>query len=369
MTQPMIDLRTTPYGGRSIFAIQPIAQGIHILACETPFAHVIYKDYRREVCAQCFAYAASASRNIGDPRTWSIRSCRAASESVWFCTDECKIAWESGMIGPLIADTNALLAKAQIATRKKVKGRRLCHDSPDPILPNGPTATLQITQDHIDEAWTHAEDLASSPARLSSYCSAMDLEDMELETSRSVASAIVQRYVFDCRLADLAFSSKIATSDPWTEVLRLQNSELSNVRLRPYILVAHLRVYAFLCHSLPQHLRPYVPTIRNLLARDTGNAFGIWDGDSRDEMLGWGVWVGASYFNHSCCPNVKKTRVGRTMQFTTSRSVETGEELCISYIDINQTITQRRQELEDSWFFTCQCQRCQSEDADEACLH
>ncbi|KAG1733320.1 hypothetical protein EDB19DRAFT_1911672 [Suillus lakei] len=362
MTQSLIDLRTTSYGGRSLFAMQPIARGTNIFACEAPFAHVIYKDYRREVCAQCFAYAASTSRSIGDPRTWSIRSCKATAESVWFCTDDCKVTWESGVIGPMIAEVNALLAKAKIATR-----RNSAKNGHDPILPNGPT--VQISQYHIDKAWADAEDLVLSRARLSSYCSTMNLEDMELEISRSVASAIVQRYVFDHRVASLAISSTTPTLNPWAEVLDLQSSELSNVRLRPYILVAHLRVYAFLCHSLPKHLRLYVPTVRSIFARDTGNAFGIWDGDSRDEMLGWGLWVGASYFNHSCCPNVEKTRVGRTMHFTTSRSVEIGEELCISYIDINQTITQRRQDLEDSWFFKCRCQRCQSEEPDEASLH
>ncbi|KAG2347246.1 SET domain-containing protein [Suillus weaverae] len=362
MTRPLIDLRTTPHGGRSLFAIQPIARGTVIFACEVPFAHVIYKDYRREVCAQCFAYAASTSRNIGNPRTWSIRSCRTTAETVWFCTDECKVIWESGVIGPLIADVNALLGKGKIATRTKS-----ARDGYDPILPNGPPA--QITQDRIDQAWADVEDLVSSRARLSLYCSTMNLGDMELEISRLVASAIVQRYVFDHRLVNIAVSSIIPTSDPWAEVLDLQSSELSNVSLRPYILAAHLRVYAFLCHWLPKHLRMYVPTSRNILARDTGNAFGIWDGDSRDEMLGWGLWVGASYFNHSCCPNVEKTRVGRAMHLTTSRSVEIGEELCISYIDTNQTITQRKQDLENSWFFKCQCQRCQSEEPDDASPH
>ncbi|KAG2133693.1 SET domain-containing protein [Suillus clintonianus] len=363
MSQPLIDLRTTLHGGRSLFAMQPIAPGTIIFACEAPFAHVICKDYRREVCAQCFAYAASNSRNIGDPRTWSIRSRRETAESAWFCTDGCKIAWESGVTGPMIADVNALLAKAKMATRRQPKDGHLGYD---PILPNGSTA--QITQHQIDKAWADAEEFVSSRARLSSYCSTMNLEDMELEISRLVASAIVQRYVFDHGLANLAVSSIISTSNPWAEFLGLQSSELSNVRMRPYIFAAHLRLYAFLCHSLPQHLKPYASMVRGVLARDTGNAFGIWDGDSKDEMLGWGLWVGASYFNHSCYPNVKKARVGRTMHFTTTRSVETGEELCISYIDHDQTITQRRQELEDSWFFECRCQRCQSEKSD-GCVH
>ena len=380
MTHPLINLRTTPHGGRSCFSARSIAQGIQILACEAPFAHAIYKDYRREVCAQCFAYAASTSRSMDDRRTWSIRSSRKGAESVWFCTDDCRIVWESGRIGPLIAEINAVLAKSQITTRKKAKD---VHDFLDPIFSSGPD--MQITQDAVDKAWREAEDLASSHARLFSYCSTMHLEDMELEIARLAASAIVQRYAFDltnsCALTT-------ATSDPWTAVLDLQSGELLNVRLRPYVLLAHLRVYAFLCHSLPKHLKQYVSTIRPLLARDTGNAFGIWDGDNRDEMLGWGVWVSASYFNHSkipfswwllrtqpspaiegCFPNLKRTRIGRTICFTTSRPVVAGEELCISYIDINQSLAVRKRELQDSWFFECQCLRCRSEAIGETPQH
>ncbi|OJA17601.1 hypothetical protein AZE42_01222 [Rhizopogon vesiculosus] len=194
---------------------------------------------------------------------------------------------------------NAILAKSQIATRKKAKDGLRDYDSPDAIFPGRPD--VQITQGYIDKAWAEAEDLASSRPRLSSYCSTMNLEDMELEIARSVTSAIVQRYVFDHRPTNFS-PSMIATLDPWTAVLDLQSSELSNVQLRPYVLLAHLRVHAFLCHSLPKHLRQYIPIVRALLARDTGNSFGIWDGDDRDEMLGWGVWVSASYFNHSKNP-------------------------------------------------------------------
>ncbi len=50
-------------------------------------------------------------------------------------------------------------------------------------------------------------------------------------------------------------------------------------------------------------LRTYVEKsefIRAVLGRDHGNVFGIWDmaiqGDS--EMLGWGMYVQGSYFNH-----------------------------------------------------------------------
>lgn len=63
-------------------------------------------------------------------------------------------------------------------------------------------------------------------------------------------------------------------------------------------------------------------------------------------------------------PNVQKRRVGRTLHFETTRGIRAGEELCISYIDTDSPADQRRRELEESWFFTCRCVRCEQETHD-----
>ncbi|KAI6102326.1 hypothetical protein EDD16DRAFT_1494930, partial [Pisolithus croceorrhizus] len=51
----------TQHGGRSLFAARDIPPGTQVHSSLSSFAHIIYKDYRQEVCAQCFAYAASDS--------------------------------------------------------------------------------------------------------------------------------------------------------------------------------------------------------------------------------------------------------------------------------------------------------------------
>lgn len=286
-----IELRTTPHGGRSLFATRDIPLGTRIHTSLAPLAHVIYKDYRREVCTQCFAYSASdlAPPEVAQSRAWSVKwSPGPGASAAWFCSENCKKVWEQDETGPLQVQLDAILTKAQAASRRKGKSMNDISLSLDP--------KEDITQEKIDQAWKKMEVLATSKAHLAAYCSALDLEDMELEIARYLASAIVRRYVSERRHA---VSEHAGMRSPWSHLLHLQDNELANVGERPYLLSTHLRIYAFLCNALPKHLKPYVSSVRDVLARDTGNAFGIWDGDRRDEMLGWGIWTSASYFNHS----------------------------------------------------------------------
>jgi SET and MYND domain-containing protein len=76
-----------------------------------------------------------------------------------------------------------------------------------------------------------------------------------------------------------------------------------------------------------------------------------------------------------CTPNVTKSRSSRALHFTTTKAINTGEELCISYIDVGTDLdndldpcadvanyTEDREErgkkLWEQWFFVCACQRC-----------
>ena len=51
------------------------------------------------------------------------------------------------------------------------------------------------------------------------------------------------------------------------------------------------------------------------------------------------------------------------MQFLTTRDVDVGEELCISYGHVEgMCLLARRKELEEGWFFLCKCSRCRTEE-------
>jgi len=120
----------------------------------------------------------------------------------------------------------------------------------------------------------------------------------------------------------------------------------------------------FLEQNLPPDLRPLVQsTAYPFLSRHLTNSFGIWElpvtPDS--ENLGSAMYPCASFFNHSCEPNVAKVREGRTVLFVTSREVQAEEELCISYGHTERRIEERRQVLRDWWGFVCSCPRCRRE--------
>ncbi|KAJ2735502.1 hypothetical protein IW152_001574 [Coemansia sp. BCRC 34962] len=118
---------------------------------------------------------------------------------------------------------------------------------------------------------------------------------------------------------------------------------------------------------------------RGVYYREKANSFGIWDpptdvlqpavlaasnlGVSYDERewVGFSIYPTAVYFNHSCAPNVSKTRHGRAMSFVSNRKVQRGEELFISYGSTTDAVSERRGRLCDHFFFECACERCIAE--------
>lgn len=79
---PIFVVRDTPSAGRGVFATQDIAKGAPLWATDNPSAEVIQREYRRELCAWCFAY------NRG--RDWKIRD---NSIGFAFCSTTCQQTW------------------------------------------------------------------------------------------------------------------------------------------------------------------------------------------------------------------------------------------------------------------------------------
>ncbi|CAI4828482.1 BBL_G0053530.mRNA.1.CDS.1 [Saccharomyces cerevisiae] len=108
-----------------------------------------------------------------------------------------------------------------------------------------------------------------------------------------------------------------------------------------------------------------IPLLRHILGTEYGNAFGLWqEGEASDSREYFGYWVfpEASYFNHSCNPNITKYRKGNSMLFTVNRDIKKDEQICIDYSGVLDLPTvKRRAFLADSWFFDCACERCKSE--------
>ncbi|KAJ6498559.1 hypothetical protein C8R47DRAFT_1041135 [Mycena vitilis] len=333
----------TWYGGRGLFAVQDIEEGTLLHTCASPYASVIYRIFRKEVCGLCFAYAFDARRNA-----WNVKL--EAGSGVWFCSEACRDEWvRDENVGQLITATNAAVDRLARSMDKRAAGGIVALASPIKLM----------TQEILDLAWVAAE---SAPLTTDMRPgSAPGLDEMELDTVRFLISAIVRRYIQDSADTAPLFNS-------WTDLLELQDNELQLIHGRPHALASHLAIYTFLRRvvlAVPV-LAPYLATsemVRAILARDPGNVFGMYEmneeGDS--EMLGWSMYVSASYFNHDCAPNVRKERAGRALLFYTTRDVALGEELSINYIDLKDDVAERRKQLSTNWYFDCVCERCRRE--------
>lgn len=53
---------------------------------------------------------------------------------------------------------------------------------------------------------------------------------------------------------------------------------------------------------------------------------------------------------------------GRHMALRALDPIKKGDQIFISYIDVTQTRSERRQELSDRYFFTCHCSKCEQDD-------
>eukprot|EP00798_Chlamydomonas_sp_ICE-L_P004635 gene4635-14831_t len=116
-----------------------------------------------------------------------------------------------------------------------------------------------------------------------------------------------------------------------------------------------------------------VPRIRGILRNN-------WFGSTKDmfwqvlneqqelegmrQSRGVGLWVRPALFNHSCLPNCTYLTVGDFLFISTTRDVEVGEELCISYLDIMKPFNERTKLLAEwnsrSSGFACDCARCEA---------
>ena len=85
--------------------------------------------------------------------------------------------------------------------------------------------------------------------------------------------------------------------------------------------------------------------------------------EERAMESGSGLWLNESLFNHSCSPNCTFNIIGDQIFIWTTRAVQPGEELCISYMAVQETSFSQRTENFSNWIqpgvgFCCQCESC-----------
>ena len=112
------------------------------------------------------------------------------------------------------------------------------------------------------------------------------------------------------------------------------------------------------------HQKQVIKTISEELLEDVfqSNAIEMFDGD------GGGLYLILPRFNHSCKPNLVWSGEA-SKEVRALRTVDPGEELCVSYIlSYGQqflTSQERRSTLLDKWRFDCQCCLCSDPEAND----
>lgn len=102
---------------------------------------------------------------------------------------------------------------------------------------------------------------------------------------------------------------------------------------------------AFNCYKFPQ-------------SRDYHNKFAHADPDLEDYPRSAGVWILASYINHSCLPNIERAFIGDMIVIRAAQNLAAGSELTHSYISILSGLEERQNGLK-IYGFQCDCRRCQ----------
>jgi len=282
MISEYFEKKKTAYGGRGLFALKPIPPNTLIHASCSPYASVIYREYRKEVCAYCFSYSFEANRG----RTWNIKLDPNGTGGVRFCSIECKDTWRKEEdVDNMIGQMNISIEQFDQKTRQAETRSNSC-----PLPSNLQKPDVDISQGFVDAAWKTSENEAFSGE---------PLDSLELDLVRFLASGLIHRCIEDSFQqypesgSTQSFSCQFGT---WSELLDLQNKEYAT----PRVLNRHLRAYKFLRQVAIPALKPYVrdsDLVRAILGRDQSNAFGIFEVDG-DDMLGYGLFPSASYFNH-----------------------------------------------------------------------
>ncbi|KAJ9623297.1 Histone-lysine N-methyltransferase set-6 [Taxawa tesnikishii (nom. ined.)] len=352
----LFSVRETASSGRGVYATQAIPAGTLLFSTSALAAGVVYREYRKEVCAQCFAYDRG--------RVWRLRDSRAG---VAFCGEACHDEWRR---------ENAAGEAAFVAVEALGKGGK--GQTEDGEEEKQSQDERRPTEEEIDTAWMKAEEMADRirAARSSTQPSKAQRRDL----NRVLATQPL-RDILSYLLSGVLCSEQ--EPELWADVLSLAAD--SKPYTTPTELEFHITSYHHLLAVCPIDLLPYITqaTVRTIARNSAHNVFNIWSQDlvSEDEgsqndtgsagapggseCLGYGMWTTASYWNHSCAPNVRKRRSGRIWQFWAERDVKAGEELCITYLggdEREMTRGQRRERLSKNWGFLCGCNRCAADD-------
>lgn len=297
----------TPYGGRGAFAKARIPKNTTILQCDGPYASVVLRKFRKEVCAWCFAWCFESAE--GRKSSWSVRldivdgevgpggqkgkGGGGATWTPWFCREGCRGDWvreyfwrgeETGsesLVALMNTLEKTLVAYRTAKSRSKSQPASTSVPPPHPFTFLDTWTSADVSESNIDSAWKMAEILASNLKKPSKILEVLEewnaasaedprelLTEFEADCARFVLDGIVRQALQTQVAVAVTASPQTALGstsaiDPhsgstaatlpnakptglWQDLLHLQNNELQHIRSKPYMLGVFIRVYLFL---------------------------------------------------------------------------------------------------------------------------
>ncbi|KAK3071621.1 Histone-lysine N-methyltransferase set-6 [Teratosphaeriaceae sp. CCFEE 6253] len=336
-TSDLFEVQAIADAGRGVVASRPLARDTVVLASGSPAVHVIFRAYRKEVCAQCFLYDRGRTLPVRDNTTDKV-----------FCSAACQQRW--------VVRTGEVGVKAWQNLRGLTQEKRKARCDTATVPPTGGRPNGHDIARH----WAKADADARPRTTATKDTTHPGPKKTDPRHVRRAATPDVLAYLLSGVLAHYQQPRQ------WQEeVLALA------VHAEPYTdtddLEAHCNSYVQLASILPGELLGSctASTCQALAGVTSHNAFGIRSGSEEgEEYLGYALYPPASYFNHSCSPNVAKKREGGAFSFWMSEDVQDRDQLCISYLGGDEkhlSLAERRERLNDVWGFDCGCERCRRE--------
>jgi len=298
--------------GRGVYAATPLRAGTEVFQAE-PFAVGVPEYWHRNVCVNCMTFDCRRKLPV------TCEQCRVAS----FCNEACR---------DLYRDAHRL----ECVLLSQLRGR-IAKLSRDWNFPN---------------FRTRLRTMAIFYARVMALLEQEGTLDATLRYGPGGGQPLPLELV-----GALATAAAVTPPRPsLADAVRLV-SNYDKYKADEDLMLVFKEGYKIMRSLLPEPvLGGSADDFVSMLCREECNSFGFWD--DGDEMYAYGLFPSASYFNHSCCPNVCKTTRGRSLFFRAIRDIAAGEELTISYVLLNDSTEMRQAALKSSYLFTCTCPRC-----------
>lgn len=351
---PLFLVSTTKYGGRGCFANKELENSETIFECKAPISSTIIKPFKKEVCTTCFQYQNGKTLKFKISKKLSKET-----HSLYFCEQDCLQEFVNQDIDEIL--TLSLLNVEKYYLQGLKKG--------EPKLKEPPKENLLQT---IDSEWKKVEKWISSIEKLNSQKLLNQLptvSDSDYTEIKYIFGVLFQQFKYQQVDFPLTkYYHELDNEETKKFDLRmfdlLQSTDLVKVQKYPYLLYSYINIFKFVRILAPMELQPFITpeNIKQIIGKNLSNAFGIWsqtDNSHEDkEFFGFGVYPCASFFNHSCDPNLIKIRNNNKLIFKTKRKIQPGEELCIDYGNyLDEDVSVRQAQLKE-WFFDCSCTKC-----------